>query len=232
MKARQLAFDLPHREARGRGDFFVSDSNAAALAAIERWRDWPGSKLVLTGPAGAGKSHLAQVWADLAGAENVDAKALGEIDPPAYAGRNLALEDADRIAGDPRLEEAAFHLHNLVLAEGGHLLVTAAAPPARWGLGLPDLESRMEGATMVAIEPPDEALLSAMLVKLFTDRQIDVTPQLIAYLVARIDRSFASAGEIVARLDAAGLETGRRVSRDLARSVLRAKPSGSGTPRD
>ncbi|MCB1336423.1 MAG: chromosomal replication initiator DnaA [Maritimibacter sp.] len=222
MTARQLAFDLPHREARGRGDFFVSDSNAAALAAIEGWRDWPGAKLVLVGPPGAGKSHLAQVWADLADAAILDAASLAATDPPAQAGRSVALEDAHRIAGDPGAEETAFHLHNLVLAEGGHLLVTATLPPSRWGLALPDLQSRMEGTTMVAIDPPDEALLAAMLVKLFADRQIEVTPHLIAYLVARIDRSFTAAGETVARLDAAGLERGRKVSVDLARDVLRA----------
>ena len=103
---RQLAFDLPHREARGRGDFFVSKSNRAALAAIEGWRDWPGGKLLLTGPEGAGKSHLVQVWADLAGAEVLAADGLAATDPAAFAGRRVALEDADRRAGDPAFEEA------------------------------------------------------------------------------------------------------------------------------
>ena len=217
---RQLAFDLPHREARGRGDFFVSDSNAAALDAVDGWRDWPGRKLVLVGPAGAGKSHLAHVWAVQTGAEVLHADSLVTTDPAPLAGRNIALEDADTLAGDPPREEALFHLHNLVLAEGGHLLLTAREAPALWGLGLADLESRMAGAQLVRIEPPDEALLAAVLVKLFADRQVEVSPKLVRYLALRIDRSFAAAQEAVARLDAAALAAGRRVSPELAAEVL------------
>ncbi len=218
--AKQLAFDLPLREARGRGDFFVSASNAAALAAIEDWQNWPGRKLVLTGPAGAGKSHLAQVWVDLAGATLIAAQDLAEADIPALARGNVALEDADRLAGDAAGEQAAFHLHNLVLAEGGHLLVTASTAPGRWGLGLPDLASRMAGTGLVTIEPPDEALLAAVLMKQFSDRQIDAPANLITYLLPRIDRSFAAARAIVARLDAAALAEGRPVSRALAARLI------------
>jgi len=220
--ARQLSFDLPLREARGRGDFFVSASNAAALAAIDGWRDWPGRKLVLTGPHVAGKSHLAQVWADLAGAAVLGAADLAATDPATLAGRNVALEDADALAGNPEAEATAFHLHNLVLAEGGHLLITAASAPTRWGLGLPDLASRMEGTPLVAIEPPDEALLAAVLVKLFADRQIDPPETLIRYLVPRIDRSFAAAHEIVARLDETALAERKPIGRDLARRLIEA----------
>ena len=226
---RQLAFDLPHREARGRGDFFVSKSNRAALAAIEGWRDWPGGKLLLTGPEGAGKSHLVQVWADRAGAEVLAADRLADTDPAALAGRRVAVEDADRLAGDRAGEEALFHLHNIVLAEGGQLLVTARDAPARWGLELPDLESRMTGAGLARIEPPDEALLAAVIVKLFADRQLEVSPRVVNYLTLRLERSFAAAQEIVARLDAAALAAGRKVSPELAAEVLAdSAPDGTG----
>lgn len=217
---RQLIFDLPLREARGRGDFFVSESNAAALAAVDGWQGWPGRKLLLTGPEGAGKSHLVQVWAESAGAQVLAAEGLSGLELAPFAGRNVALEDADRIAGDDAAERAAFHLHNLVLAEDGHLLVTASAPPARWGLALPDLASRMQGTAAVAIAPPDEALLSAVLVKLFADRQIDPPETLIRYLVPRIDRSFAAAREIVAALDAAALSEGKPLGIKLAAEHL------------
>ena len=228
---RQLVFDLPHREARGRGDFFVSESNRAALAAIEGWRDWPGGKLLLTGPEGAGKSHLVQVWADLAGAEVLAADGLAATDPAAFAGRRVALEDADRRAGDPAFEEALFHLHNIVLAEGGQLLVTAREAPGRWGLGLADLESRMAGAGLVRIDPPDEALLAAVIVKLFADRQVEISPRVVNYLTLRLERSFAAAQEIVARLDAAALAAGRKVSPELAAEVLaESDPDGTGAP--
>jgi chromosomal replication initiation ATPase DnaA len=218
--ARQLSFDLPLREARGRGDFFVSDSNAAALAALEGWHGWPGRKLVLTGPEGAGKSHLVQVWAEMADARVIDATTLAGLDPARLAGANVALDDCDRIAGDADAERTAFHLHNLVLAEGGFLLVTATRAPSRWGLTLPDLASRMEGTPVVAIAPPDEALLAAVLVKLFADRQIDPPETLIRYLVARIDRSFAAAREIVTTLDAAALAEGKPLGIKLAAELL------------
>jgi chromosomal replication initiation ATPase DnaA len=221
--ARQLAFDLPQREARGRRDFFVSEANAAALSAIDGWRGWPGRKLVLIGPAGAGKSHLAGLWAEEAGADVLAADALATADPAALAGRNVVLEDAEMLAGDRTAEAVAFHLHNIVLAEGGHLLVTAATAPSRWGLGLPDLASRMEGTPVVAIEPPDEALLAAVLVKLFTDRQIDPPETLIRYILPRIDRSFAALRAIVAALDEKALAEGKPVSRDLARQIIEAQ---------
>lgn len=218
--ARQLSFDLPLREATGRGDFFVSESNAAALAAIESWQGWPGHKLVLCGPAGAGKSHLAAVWVGMAGARVIAAAELATIDPGAYAGHSVAVEDAGTIAGDRAAENAAFHLHNIVLAEGGSLLFTAENAPTRWGLTLPDLASRMIATPVASIAPPDEALLGALLLKLFADRQLTPPQTLIRYLVARIDRSFAAAGQIVAALDAAALDEGKPLGVKLAGEVL------------
>ena len=217
---RQLAFDLPVRTSRERGDFFIADSNAVALAAVERWRDWPSRKMVLTGPEGSGKSHLVEVWVTLAEAEIVTARSLTEDIVAPLAGRNVAVEDADRIAGDADAETALFHLHNLVLAEGGALLVTSRLAPSRWGLDLPDLASRMEATTAIALETPDEDLMSAVLVKLFDDRQIAVTPPLVAYLAPRLPRSLAAAQDFVARLDREALAEGKPVGRRLAARLL------------
>ncbi|PID36704.1 MAG: chromosomal replication initiator DnaA [Rhodobacterales bacterium] len=220
---RQLAFNLPNGVALGRGDFYVSDANRAALEAVENWRDWPGGKLVLTGPEGAGKTHLAHVFADLTGAEIIAPDALTQADPAALAGRNLVLEDLDRAAGDGAAEAAAFHLHNLILAEGGRLLITGRDAPGRWGLTLPDLASRVAGATMHRLAMPDEALMMALLMKLFADRQIAASPSLIAYLAPRIERSFQAAQEVVATLDAQALAEGVPLGRTLARRVLEAR---------
>lgn len=217
---RQLSFDLPVREARGRGDFFVSEANAAALAMIEGWQGWPQRKLVLTGPQGAGKTHLTHVWAGLSGATVVPAHALGQADIPTLAAAAVAVEDCDDIAGDRSLETALFHLHNLVLAEGKAALFTAASPPRSWPLTLPDLASRMQATALVRIAPPDDALLAAVLVKLFADRQLSPGPATVPYLVRRIERSFAAAGAVVARLDAMALERGRAITPALAREVL------------
>jgi len=217
---RQLSFDLPVREALGRGDFFVSPANAAAVAMIEGWQGWPGRKLVLAGPKGAGKTHLAHVWAAQSGAAIVPARDLARADIPALATAPVAVEDCDAIAGDTGCETALFHLHNLCLAEGRALLFTAQAPPNRWPLALPDLASRMQGTPLARIAPPDDGLLAAVLTKLFADRQLAPTPPTVPYLVRRIDRSFAAAREIVERLDTAALDRGRPITPALAREVL------------
>jgi len=217
---RQLSFDLPVREALGRGDFFVSPANAAAVAMIEGWQGWPGRKLVLAGPKGAGKTHLAHVWAAQSGAAIVPARDLARADIPALATAPVAVEDCDAIAGDTGCETALFHLHNLCLAEGRALLFTAQAPPNCWPLALPDLASRMQGTPLARIAPPDDGLLAAVLTKLFADRQLAPTPPTVPYLVRRIDRSFAAAREIVERLDTAALDRGRPITPALAREVL------------
>lgn len=218
---RQLTLDLPVRTALGRDDFFVSPANAIAVAMIDAPGRWPQGKLLLVGPEGAGKSHLAAIWAGAAGAAVTDVRNLTENTVPALAAVGRALvENAHEAAGDARLEAALFHLHNLLLAGGGQLLLTANAAPTLWGLVLPDLKSRMEATTSVTIAAPDDALLSAVFLKLFADRQVQVAPGLISYLVARTDRSFAAAHRIVATLDARALALGRPVTRALAAEVL------------
>lgn len=220
---RQLAFDLPARELYQRDDFFASPANASALAALEDWRHWPGGKLVLTGPEGSGKTHLAHIWAGLAGAALISARNIAGLDLTPLAGAAVAVEDAAAVAGDPAAETALFHLHNLV-TQGGHLLLTAATPPRDWGLRLPDLTSRLMAAPLAALQSPDDALLAAVLVKMFADRQLAVHSTLIQYLIARMDRSIGAARALVAALDAAALARGGPVSRALAAEVLAAQP--------
>ncbi|MBN2631894.1 MAG: chromosomal replication initiator DnaA [Rhodobacteraceae bacterium] len=217
---RQLAFALPHRAGFGREDFFVSAANATALAAVDGWRDWPGHKLVLVGPAGSGKTHLAHLWAKAAGAVIVTGADLPRADLPALADVGaVAVEDAEAVAGNPAAEEALFHLHNLVVPRGS-LLLTAATPARDWGLALPDLKSRIEAAAVARLEAPDDALLSAVLVKLFADRQITVPPALIPWLVARMERSIAAARKLVAEMDARALAEGKPITRATAKGLL------------
>ena len=219
MSARQIPLDLPARAARGRAEFFVSDANAGALAALDAWRAWPGGKQALTGPEGAGKTHLAHVWAEAAGAQVVDAAGLAEADLPALVDHGrVAVEDVPR-AGEGA-QRALLHLHNLLGARGGALLMTGRGAPSRWGVGLPDLASRIEAAGVATLHPPDDALLAALLVKLFADRQVQAPPALIGWLLPRMERSFAAAQRIVAELDALALAEGRPVSRALAARVL------------
>jgi chromosomal replication initiation ATPase DnaA len=217
---RQLSFDLPVRAALGREDFFVAPANAMAVALIEGWRDWSGRKLVLEGPKGAGKTHLAHVWAQASGARIIPARDLRDEDIPTLATGPVAVEDVPLIAGDAAAENALFHLHNLTLAEGHSLLMTADRPAAHWGLTLPDLASRMQGTQATRLDTPDDRLLTVVLAKLFADRQLIPTPDTIPYLVARMDRSFDTARQMVAALDAAALAQGRPINRKLAADVM------------
>ncbi len=225
---RQLTFDLPAVPALGREDFFVSPANTLAVTALDGWRDWPLGKMALTGPAGAGKTHLAHVFAASASASAgsetvatiVAARDLPDADIPTLATGAVVVEDVPAIAGDRKAETALFHLHNLVLETGGRLLVTGRAAPARWNIALPDLASRLAAASVATIDPPDDNLLAAVLAKLFADRQLAVDPDVIRYLTRRMTRDFAAAHDMVARLDALSLEHHRPITRPLAAQVL------------
>ncbi len=214
--ADQLAFDWPTGVALGPDDFFVSQANAQAFAMINAPATWPENKLVLTGQLGAGKSHLAGIFAAQTGALVLQAATLpADLHTDATT---VVIEDMENL---PRkAEEAVFHLHNNLRASGGTLLMTAETPPARWPTALPDLASRMQATTVVKIDNPDDALLSALIMKLFADRQINPKPALVQYLSTRIERSYAAAAEIVAALDAAALAQGRKINKALAADLL------------
>jgi chromosomal replication initiation ATPase DnaA len=220
----QLTFDLPLREALGREAFFVSPSNAVALATVDTAHLWPSRKLVLTGPSGSGKTHMAHVWAADCNAVIVGAQTLIDADIPGLASkRNIVIEDADRLDDTPQslaVEHALFHLHNLTLAEGGHLLITARSAPIHWKTRLPDLASRMQGTSIANIDPPDDMLLCAMLLKQFDDRQIAISHSLIPYLVKRMERSTANLRDIVETLDAMALREGKPISKAMAAQVI------------
>ncbi len=219
--AEQLVLELPFRAAMGRADFFVSGANATAVAGIDTWRDWPGAKILLIGPAGAGKTHLAHVFAAQTDAGIVDAATLPGHDPAALAdGPALVVEDADRIAGDARAEEALFHLHNAAAGRGTALLITAASAPQHWGLCLPDLQSRMQQAGQLTLTAPDDALIGAVLVKLAADRQMALTPALLAYILPRIDRSLGFVQGFVTALDAEALAAHQKPGLRHVKAVL------------
>ncbi|MEM1352513.1 MAG: DnaA/Hda family protein [Pseudomonadota bacterium] len=203
--ARQLSFDLPSDPQLGRDDFLQTPANTVALAMIENWRDWDKRKLALTGPKGAGKTHLTHIWAQSASATILPAQDLPQADVLRVAARSVAVEDIDTIAGDDASETALFHLHNLVLAEGHWLLLTGSGAPKSWPFALPDLKSRIEGTISVALDPPDDALLAAVLAKLFADRQLSPRPDVIAFLVTHMDRTLDAARHLVARIDNAAL---------------------------
>jgi chromosomal replication initiation ATPase DnaA len=217
---RQLVLALDHAVSFAREDFLEGPSNRTALALIERWPDWPAQAMVLIGPQGSGKSHLAAIWADASGARVLAARLLGETDlPAAFATGALVVEDLEQDGLD---ERALFHLINLAREEGAYLLFTARMPPAGFHVAIRDLASRLRALPTVALEPPDDALLRAVIVKLAADRQLAVDEALVNYLTTRIERSFAAAHAAVARLDEEALRQHRPVTRALAAELFRS----------
>ena len=221
MAPRQLTLDLPIETRFGREDFLVSPSNADAFETFEGWPAWPDRVLLLLGPTGAGKSHLGAIWAARSHARILPASALAGADVSALAAEGpLLLEDVDSARG---IEAELFHLLNLVRnSANGWLVLTARAWPDGWGLRTPDLLSRLRLAPAVEIAEPDDALVRAVLVKHFIDRQLVVDTTVVEYLAMRIERSLDAARQVVEALDQEALTTGRRITRPMAGEVLRA----------
>ena len=210
----QLTFDWPVTAAMGADSFFVTPSNQTAFALVSAPHKWPEHKLVLIGPKGSGKTHLARLFADRNKATIIDGTALNGPFPD----RPTVIEHADRL--NPQAQEWLFHAHNRLRDAKAPLLLTARHSPVHWPITLRDLASRMQAATVVRIDPPDEALLAAVLMKQFQDRQLSPSPEALSYLLRHMDRSFDTARQLVGALDAAALAEGRAINRPLAKEVL------------
>jgi chromosomal replication initiation ATPase DnaA len=210
---------LPHAESLSRDDFLEGSANAAALSLVESWPEWPNRIMVLVGPEGAGKSHLAAIWAERAGARSTSAHALtAAAVPEALVTGALVVEDVNPQAFD---ELALFHLMNLAREDGAFVLLTARVPPAAVEIGLRDLRSRLRAVPVVALMPPDDPLLRALIVKFCADRQMNIDETVVNFIATRTERSFAAARHTVERLDAEALRLGRPVTRALAAELLR-----------
>jgi chromosomal replication initiation ATPase DnaA len=219
VQPRQLAFALPHAESLTRDDFLEGPANSAGLALVESWPDWPNRTMLLVGPEGSGKSHLAAIWAEQAGARSTTAHALtAAAVPGALATGALVVEDLK--AGDFD-ERALFHLLNLAREDEASVLITARQPPSAFEVELRDLRSRLRALPTVSLLPPDDQLFRALIVKFCADRQLAVDETVVSYLVSRIERSFAAARRAVELLDTEALRLGRPVTRALAAELLR-----------
>jgi chromosomal replication initiation ATPase DnaA len=219
----QLILDLALRPALGASDFFIAPSNRAAADMIDLWPNWPQASVAVAAPAHAGKTHLANVWLLRSGAVRLEAATLGEADVPAATAHGAVLvEDLHAGIAD---ERALFHLLNAVREHKLTMLLTSRSPPGELEVALPDLRSRLRALPVVTIEPPDEVLLKAVLVKLFTDRQLAVEPGLIGYLATRMERSMEAAATIVDAIDRTAMASHRKVTRALAAKVLEDLPT-------
>ncbi|HWB46373.1 MAG TPA: DnaA/Hda family protein [Hyphomicrobiaceae bacterium] len=224
--ASQLTLDLPHRPALGAEDFLVSRSNAAAADMMDRWPNWPAPAVIVVGPARAGKTHLANVWRLRSGAPRIAVSALREEDVPGAVGQGAALlEDLHAGIG---AERVLFHLLNLSRVHKLSILLTSRQAPGELQIGLPDLASRLRALPVVTIAPPDDALLRAVLVKHFADRQLLVEPHVISYIALRMEQSMAAAAAVVAELDRMAMAAHRKVTRALAAEALARHAVGQG----
>lgn len=215
---RQLVLNLPHRQALGEEDFLVSHSNEAAVELIDRWPGWPHPACVVSGPEGSGKSHLANVWRLRSRADVIAALELTDAFTAGLPERSsVVVEDLERGIGD---EQALFHLLNRARESKLSVLFTTRAAPGDLKVAIPDLRSRLRALPVVALDAPDEPLLKAVLVKLFSDRQLNVEPAVIDYLSLRMERSMQAAALIVATIDRLALAMHRKVTRPLAAEAL------------
>lgn len=220
--AQQIPFDLGHRIALGREDFLVAPCNHDAVGWIDRWPAWPAPAFVLHGPAASGKTHLAAVWKNMAKAAWVDASSLVTQDANDLAAlsQHLVIDHLDPWIGDRTAETTLFHLYNLMKERQTSLLITMRAAPGQIDFILPDLSSRLRAAPAVSIQPPDDTVLAVLLVKLFSDRQLNIGADVIAYMLPRMDRSYAAARDIVASADRLALSEKKPVTVSLLRQIL------------
>jgi DnaA regulatory inactivator Hda len=221
-KTEQLPFDLAPRLAHEREDFWVSESNSAAVGWIDKWPHWPAPALIIFGPPASGKTHLLQVWKKEAKAKEL---AIAQLTPETISralgeARTVIIDDVSGVIGIRPAEEALLHLYNMLRERGGSLLVTAGAPPAEWNFVLPDLKSRLIAAPTVEVGSPDDALMAVVLTKLFSDRQIFVPQEVIQFMLTRMERSFLAMRQMVDRIDRRALSEKRPVTIPLVRELL------------
>jgi len=230
----QIPLELDHRPALGKADYLISASNSEAVRLLSGWRDWPDRHIALVGPARAGKTHLAHVWMQESGAQLFPATGLDDTiaERLVQTGR-VVIEDIDALVTllSPQrsvAEKALFHLYNLAKAEGAWLLMTGREAPGHWSLESPDLASRLAALPIARIAPPDDALLSSLMVKLFSDCQLRVAPGVIQYLSQRIERSFSAVEITVKTLDHLSLTRKKPVTRAMAAEVFNTGRAGKG----
>jgi len=219
----QIPLNLGHRTALERHDFLIAPNNQDAVAWIDLWPDWPAPCLILYGAPASGKTHLGAVWSEQSAAICVKASDITEdfIRDIADVNHHVIIEDADNLIGDIKGEKGLFHLYNIFKEEGRSILLTLQEPPVRRSFALPDLASRLRAAPSVAIREPDEQLIEALLVKLFNDRQIRLSAEVLHYILPRIDRSFEAVRDLVESADERAMIEKRGLTIPLMREIMR-----------
>lgn len=217
----QLPLDLSVPVTHKREDLIESKANEMAISMLDSWPNWPGRVSVLAGPIGAGKTHIASVWAEKASAtvcKCIDlTKKLDEFVELASNGQNFLIEDAGSGVID---ETAMFHFLNAIKQGDGYGLITSRSWPIEWNIKLADLASRLKAVQIFELSEPDDELLRHVMVKLFADRQLPADEKIIDYCVLRMERSLESAGRLVEAIDAEALSKQSAITRVTAATAL------------
>lgn len=223
-KPEQIPFDLGGRSALGREDFLIGPCNDAATGWVDEWPGWPAPVLILSGPAASGKTHLAAVWQEKSEAASIKPEKLlvFSANELAAQAQHIVIDGLDPWIGERRAEETLFHLYNIFKEERRSLLITTRMAPNHIDFAIPDLASRLRAAPVASIHPPDDMLLASVLIKLFSDRQLSASNDVIKYILPRMSRSFADAKAIVETADHMALAAKQKISVPLMRKVLAA----------
>lgn len=218
----QIPLDLGARSAHGLEDFLLGPENRDAVGWIDRWPEWPAPTLIMSGPAACGKTHLAAVWREKTHAVNIipDMLVKASAEQIASKGEYLVLDGIDPWLGEREAEETLFHLYNIFKEEQRSFLMTMRMAPAHIDFAIPDLASRLRAAPVATIQPPDDTLLASILIKLFSDRQMVVSNDVIKYILPRMERSFSAARDLVEKADVKALSNKQKISTRLMRDVL------------
>ncbi|MBN8520879.1 MAG: DNA replication protein [Alphaproteobacteria bacterium] len=218
----QIPFDLGHRTAMGRSDFLIAPSNRDAVAWIDLWPNWPAPVLIIYGPVASGKTHLAEVWREKSHADFITISDIQNKNPSDLTDHpgHFILDEADILIGNLESEKKLFHLYNIFKENNRTLLLTLISAPVHQHFALPDLASRLRAAPAVAIREPDDALLAAIMVKLFNDRQLRVGADVIGYILPRVERSFESVRAFVDKLDQRAMMEKKSITPAMVKSVF------------
>ena len=218
----QLVLNLGHRTGFERSDLFVSECNVNAVKWLERWPDWPSLGLVIWGPEASGKSHLGKVWCDKSDSALLFPDDFDLNEPPDIVknNKNILIDGAELIIENSKRERSLLHVYNLINERRGHMLFCARTPPGRWGIKLADLSSRLNSLPVTKIALPDDKVLAAVLLKLFTDRQLKVEKGVIDFAISRMERSFRAADELASIVDKIALVMRRPVTIPLLSEVF------------
>ena len=219
--AEQIGLSLPVHSSEGIDEFYISECNKMAVNLLEDWKNWPNLKHVLSGPPTSGKTHLGRIWAKQANAYYTDARSLKIDKIDKIATTALVIDNISELNFQKDLEGSLFHLHNLLQERKLPFLMIGTGSPQFWNISLSDLMSRIEGTRNAQIGELDDGLFPLIMAKLFADRQMYPSPDVIEYLRRRIDRSFSSIFSIVATIDRVSIEEKRPITRSLVAKILK-----------